>query len=282
MLANLRFWLATVIGLTLLVLSFVFAADGSLSMMYVWLAFTLLWIGWAFVVWLNSSRVAADRSPAAGGPGSGYVSLAPLTPEQEAAWGRTNISPLTPEQQAWVDKQKTKEPTGAAEDLTPEQHAALAETIAAHRPAAAKKPRKVKQPRPAAPDAHPFGVDHQGAELLVAQWMRHLRVLDAEATRHVQDEGIDVDSEQFVAQVKHLTGAVGGPDLNGLAGVAHVAGKHGLFFANTRYSAQALLFAERARVALFRYDAHAGTLHGENTLAQKAIDSGDLNAAFRS
>ncbi|MGP6178564.1 restriction endonuclease [Microbacterium sp. A196] len=276
-LVNIRFWVATLIGLALLIGGYVATANGAgLAPMFVWLTFSVLWLVWALIVRMSQGFGTAGLAIPVAQP-------APTTHHQTGR-GPHNITPLTPEQRAWVEKQKAKAPAEPVEDFTPEQLGAIAATIA-DRQAMTKKPTKAKAkaepPRSAAPEPHPLGVDHEGAEHLAAQWMRHLRVLDAETTRHVMDDGIDVDSAHFVAQVKHLTGGVGGPDLHRLAGVASVAGKHGVFFANTYYTAQAILFAERAKVALFRYDAHAGTLHGENPLAQKAIDSGDLNAAFR-
>jgi hypothetical protein len=43
-----------------------------------------------------------------------------------------------------------------------------------------------------APEPLPYGVSPKGAEQLVADWMRHLGMRSAEATRYTRDSGIDV------------------------------------------------------------------------------------------
>lgn len=258
-LANLRFLPATAAGVVLLVLAFATAGSGP-AMLVVWGLFTALWIIWACTMPLFAVHSEIRPKPRL----TNMVTLPALTPEQEAMWGKGKPTPLSPEQ--WAMLRKPTRPVSPS-------------AVALPKKPAAKKP---VVPRPPAPEPQPFGVDHYGAELLAAKWMRHLGVLDAKATRHVQDGGIDVDSELFVAQVKHLTGGVGGPDLHRLAGVASVAGKHGLFFTNTYYTPAAVFFAEDAKIALFRYEAREGALHGENAAAQAAIDGGDLGKVFLS
>lgn len=92
------------------------------------------------------------------------------------------------------------------------------------------------------------------AELTAADWMRHWGFSDAAATPVGADEGIDVNSSDAVAQVKALMVPVGRPDLQNLAGVAAVEGKKALFFALCGYTSQAISWAEKAEIALFRFD----------------------------
>ena len=125
-----------------------------------------------------------------------------------------------------------------------------------------------------APDPQPFGVSHEGAEALVAEWIRHLGAVDAEVTRLTGDGGIDVESSGYIAQVKNYAGAVGVSELRELAGVAAVDGRTPLFFTSGTLTAEASLFAEAARIAAFRYDAIAGQLDALNDLGAAILRHG--------
>lgn len=92
------------------------------------------------------------------------------------------------------------------------------------------------------------------AELVAVEWMRFWGFDDAKATPVGADEGIDVVSETAVAQVKAHMVPIGRPDLQNLAGVAAVEGKTALFFALNGYTAQAIQWADRAKMALFTFD----------------------------
>lgn len=285
---NLRLWAASVIGVALLLAGFATSRQ-SPAMLIVWAMFTALWLGWTVAIEFLASptRVAMVQEDLK--PSDRLVTLAPLTPEQQALWGKGKPTRLTPEQQAWVEGERNppydhksgggteQAETGPSPKPAEKPQTAAPQSSPKHR-AAATTPRTRKRYPPPAPQ--PYGVDHQGAEVLVAEWMRHLGVSDATATRQVGDGGIDVDSKLFVAQVKHLSGSVGSPDLQRLAGVAVVAGKRGVFFTNTTYSPFAHAFADDARIALFTYDAHEGTLHGVNSLGRAAVAAGDLKRAF--
>lgn len=123
--------------------------------------------------------------------------------------------------------------------------------------------------RPPRPDPLPYGVSPRGAEFLVSEWMKHLGVSDATVTQQSSDGGIDVTSADYVAQVKHYTGSVGGPDIQRLAGAAYPLRKEPLFFTSGRYTPAAERAAEVGGVALFVYNAEAGTLNPANA---KALD----------
>jgi len=142
--------------------------------------------------------------------------------------------------------------------------------VMAYRSAAAM----VHKPRGPAPGPQPYGVSHDGAERLVAEWMRHLGEMDAEVTRFTGDGGIDVMSTHCIAQVKNYTGTVGVTEIRELAGVAAVDGRRPLFFTSGTYASGAIEFAERAGIALFRYDAVAGTLLPVDAIAARAIQQG--------
>ncbi len=125
-----------------------------------------------------------------------------------------------------------------------------------------------------APLPQPYGVSHEGAEQLVAQWMRHLGERDAEVTRFTGDGGIDVASEHYIVQVKNYTGTVGVAEVRELGGVASVDGRKPLFFTSGTFAAGAVDFANRAGIALFVYDAVQGTLVAGDGIARQALEHG--------
>ena len=135
--------------------------------------------------------------------------------------------------------------------------------------------QKIRQRGPK-PLPQPYGVSHEGAEALCAAWMRHLGEMDAEFTRVVGDGGIDVQSSRFIGQVKNYAGSVGVASIRELAGVAVVDGRKALFFTSGAYAAGAINFANQSGIALFVYDAVAGSLSSANQLAKQVITSGLL------
>lgn len=140
--------------------------------------------------------------------------------------------------------------------------------------------RQFRLNRPAtAPDPQPYGVSHEGAEHLSAAWMRHLGVLDAEVTAFSGDGGIDVDSLQFVAQVKNYTGAVPVEEIRALFGVATIEGKRAVLFTSGILTAAGAEFADRAGIIVIQYNAVEGTLRGLNDLGRKAV-AVELTAAL--
>ena len=132
------------------------------------------------------------------------------------------------------------------------------------------------RPNIPAPRPQPFGVSHQGAEALCAEWMQHLGEERAKVTRVSGDGGIDVESPAYIGQVKNYGSntAVGAPEVRELAGVASVDGRTPLFFTSGRYTAEAEAFAEGAGIALFIYSAERGTLVGANSLGAVLRESG--------
>jgi len=134
------------------------------------------------------------------------------------------------------------------------------------------------------PDTHPslrnktqvpppqeFGVSHEGAERLVAHWLRFLGVSDAEATRFAKDGGVDVESGDFVVQVKHQQGNVTSKDVQAIAGIAAASSRKALFFTSSSYTRDAATFADLANVGLFQFDAQRGTLTAVNDCAKRTF-----------
>lgn len=132
------------------------------------------------------------------------------------------------------------------------------------------------EPLPDPPGPQPYGVSHVGAELLVAAWMRHLGALDAQPTKVSGDGGIDVISSRYIAQVKNLAAGTAVPiaAIRDLAGVAGVDGRKAAMFTSGAYSPGGREFADRAGIALFRYDAVRGQLISVNAHASRARADG--------
>lgn len=129
-------------------------------------------------------------------------------------------------------------------------------------------------PKGATPSPQPYGVSHEGAERLCAEWMRYLGEEDAEATRFVSDGGIDVTSLHYVAQVKNYAGSVGVASIRDLAGVVSDDGRKPLFFTSGTYASGSIDFANRVQMPLFVYDASEGSLHSANALAEAIFQRG--------
>ena len=140
---------------------------------------------------------------------------------------------------------------------------------------AATAARKAMSARPPAPPAFPYGVSPEGAEHLVADWMRHLGATDVSVTSFQSDGGIDVQSNFHAAQVKlYATTNVGRPEIQQLVGAALVNQRNPLFFTSSAYTAEAKRFADQAEVALFKIVPEAGTLLGANSLGIYLRDVG--------
>lgn len=124
------------------------------------------------------------------------------------------------------------------------------------------------------PSPQPYGVSAEGAEELVAQWMRFLGEGDAQTTRYTADGGIDVQSSHYIAQVKNYAGTVGVAEVRQLAGVASVDPRRALFFTSGAYASGAITFANQVGMALLIYDAQAGTLVGANNAGEQIVARG--------
>lgn len=126
-------------------------------------------------------------------------------------------------------------------------------------------------PQAPPPGQEPQGVDDQEAERLCAKWLANLGEQNVTVTPAKNDGGLDVISSLCVAQVKNYKGSVGVAAVRELVGVASIDGRFPVFFTSGSYTKAALQFAEEAKVYLFKYDAVAGTLDAESSIARKAF-----------
>ncbi|UPL17496.1 restriction endonuclease [Microbacterium aurugineum] len=135
---------------------------------------------------------------------------------------------------------------------------------------------EIRRRRPEPPSPQPYGVNHQGAERLVADWMRHLGVHDASVTQYSGDGGIDVDSRHIIAQVKNLHVAASVPiaHIRDLFGTAQHRHKGAVLFTSGMVSSNGLAFADETGLALIRYDAEKGTLAGLNQRGRQVVAAG--------
>ncbi|HEY3672024.1 MAG TPA: restriction endonuclease [Acidimicrobiia bacterium] len=92
------------------------------------------------------------------------------------------------------------------------------------------------------------------AEDVAAEWMRYYGFVDAVTTAPGADGGIDVTSDQAIAQVKAHMSPIGRPDLQKLHGVAAAERKLALFFSLMDYTPPAREWADAVGMALFRFD----------------------------
>lgn len=124
------------------------------------------------------------------------------------------------------------------------------------------------------PEPLPYGVSHRGAEELVAAWMQYLGDLDAQVTRFSSDGGIDVESANYVAQVKNYKGSVPVAEVRQLQGVASVDGRKPLFFTSGSYTIEGIKFGESIGMGMFVYNAERGTLTASNSPAISFLKTG--------
>lgn len=94
----------------------------------------------------------------------------------------------------------------------------------------------------------------QDAELNARDWMRGWGFRDAQLTSPGADEGLDIRARNAVAQVKYEARDVGRPYLQQLVGArGRSTESRMLFFTGSRYTEQAVLYADEMNIALFHY-----------------------------
>lgn len=121
----------------------------------------------------------------------------------------------------------------------------------------------------------PYGVADDGAERLVADWMKYLGVLDASATPFTRDGGRDVVSHKFVVSVKNYKKQpVTVQEVREIFGVAASDKKLALLFTSSYVSQDGLDFAEKNNIPLVHYDAIASSLEDLNYSASKFLEEG--------
>jgi len=131
------------------------------------------------------------------------------------------------------------------------------------------------------PTPQPYGVSPAGAESWIRDWMIHMGAENAQVTRYVGDGGIDVESDRFIAQVKHYTGTVGVGEIREHVGVAAVdsARRTPLFFTSGTYAAGGLETANQYGMALFVYSVEQATVTAVNSHSRTLLEVG-LNPSW--
>lgn len=94
----------------------------------------------------------------------------------------------------------------------------------------------------------------EDAEHAAAQWMRAVGFSGIAVGRRGADGGIDVTSDQALAQVKAEAKPVGRPVLQAIYGLARARDKVALTFALAGFTREALDFADEVGIALLRFD----------------------------
>jgi hypothetical protein len=117
--------------------------------------------------------------------------------------------------------------------------------------------------------------DWKQAEQFAADVLRSCGFRGARTTQSGADGGVDVRGPGVLAQVKHLHGAVGRPDVQKLRGARGDGSESLHFFSLSGYSAQAIAEAERLQVALWRYDTSRNVIP-LNKLALDSLPEGGL------
>lgn len=92
------------------------------------------------------------------------------------------------------------------------------------------------------------------AELIAAEWMTYWGYTHVVTTPVGVDGGVDVHSDEAVAQVKAEAVPTGGPKVQQHHGVAVSHGKQALFFSLAGYTPAARTFAEANAMLLFSFD----------------------------
>lgn len=112
-------------------------------------------------------------------------------------------------------------------------------------------------------------ISWKDAEKLARDYMRTIGFTDARLTPPGPDGGIDVVSIDAVAQVKWHVAQIGSPELQALFGIAALQGKAALFFAQ-RYSAEALKWGTKSKMALFRFKT-SGDIEAVSSEAKRLV-----------
>lgn len=123
-----------------------------------------------------------------------------------------------------------------------------------------KKPLDLKvsvankwQPLVNRPELPPREMTPTEAEHYVCNYLLFLGASGAKVSQQSRDGGIDVESENFIVQVKHQHAPVGVKVVREMLGSSMATGKQPVIFAKTGYSSDAAVFAYEQGVALFAY-----------------------------
>jgi HJR/Mrr/RecB family endonuclease len=100
-------------------------------------------------------------------------------------------------------------------------------------------------------------VDHspRNAEFLCSQFLKFMGATGAEVTKASKDQGLDITSDNFVGQVKHLHSKVGVKAIRELLGASVLTKKQPVFFSKSGYTDDAIDFAIANEILVYTYDA---------------------------
>ena len=125
------------------------------------------------------------------------------------------------------------------------------------------------------PEPQPFGVSHEGAEHLVAEWLKYLGEENVEVTAFIGDGGVDVETDDYSCQVKNYgEGGVSASEMRDLFGTATAAGKNSILFTSSRLTAPAEEFANATGIACVKYDSQRSLLAPLNSAGRNFLDQG--------
>ena len=125
------------------------------------------------------------------------------------------------------------------------------------------------------PEPQPFGVSHEGAEHLVAEWLKYLGEESVEVTAFIGDGGVDVETDDYSCQVKNYgEGGVTASEMRDLFGAATAAGKEPILFTSSRLTAPAEEFANATGIACVKYDSQRSLLAPLNSAGRNFLDQG--------
>lgn len=122
--------------------------------------------------------------------------------------------------------------------------------------------------RPLAPNAEMSPVD---AEHWVTNLLLFLGASGAMTTQYSQDGGVDCQSDNYVAQVKHLSKPVSVGAIREIFAVGVAKGKTPLLFSKSGFTSAAVDFAIEYHVLLFSY---LPLLRGHSKTSTKALEMG--------
>ena len=95
--------------------------------------------------------------------------------------------------------------------------------------------------------------DPRTAEFVCTRYMLFMGAQNAATTRGSKDNGIDIESDVYVAQVKHLHSKVGVKALREFLGASIITGKVPVFFSKRGYTQDAIEFGAQNKMLLFSY-----------------------------
>lgn len=130
------------------------------------------------------------------------------------------------------------------------------------------------QPLCPKPSPYQSELEPTEAETYAQSWMLFLGASGATVTQYSQDGGIDIESDYWVAQVKHYINSVSVQPVREILGVATSRGKRACFFTKTGYTKEAVRFAEENDIPLFQYESATGELVPWTSSAAEVLETG--------